>query len=52
MAGSLPTNQEPQPGFEMGEKAECDIGLDFSLFNHRLTGTTDYYNRNTTDPYL
>ncbi|HEX8675721.1 MAG TPA: TonB-dependent receptor, partial [Segetibacter sp.] len=31
------------------KKAEFDIGLDFSLFNHRLTGTTDYYHRNTTD---
>ena len=26
-----------------------DIGLDWSLFNNRLTGTVDYYNRKTID---
>ena len=26
-----------------------DIGLDWSLFNNRLTGTIDYYNRRTID---
>lgn len=26
-----------------------DIGLDFGLFNNRLTGTFDYYNRRTQD---
>ncbi len=26
-----------------------DIGLDWSLFNNRLTGTIDYYNRKTID---
>lgn len=26
-----------------------DIGLDFGLFNNRLTGTIDYYNRKTQD---
>jgi len=26
-----------------------DIGLDFSLFNNRVYGSLDYYNKNTTD---
>lgn len=26
-----------------------NIGLDFSIFNHRLSGTVEYYNRLTTD---
>ena len=27
------------------EKKETNIGLDFGLFNNRITGTVDYYNR-------
>jgi TonB-dependent starch-binding outer membrane protein SusC len=30
-------------------KAETDIGLDFTAFNSRLSGTIDYYNRTTSD---
>jgi iron complex outermembrane receptor protein len=33
----------------MGKKNEIDFGLDFTLLNSRLTGTIDYYNRNTED---
>ena len=31
------------------KKAEIDIGFDFALFNSRLSGSFDYYTRNTTD---
>lgn len=31
------------------EKHETNIGLDFGLFNNRLTGNIDYYIRNTKD---
>ena len=48
LAPYLPT-RNPNPDLKWERKAEFDIGLDFSLFNHRLTGTTDYYHRNTTD---
>ena len=31
------------------KKAEIDIGFDFALFNSKLSGSFDYYTRNTTD---
>ncbi len=37
------------PDLKWEKKAEIDIGLDFALFNNRLTGTFDYFNRKTTD---
>lgn len=40
-------NSNPDLGWE--RKAELDFGLDFSLFNSRLNGSFDYYNRQTKD---
>ena len=37
------------PDLKWEKKAEFDVGLDFVLFNNRLTGSFDYYNRNTSD---
>lgn len=31
------------------QNATFDIGVDFSLFDYRLSGVFDYYNRNTSD---
>jgi TonB-linked SusC/RagA family outer membrane protein len=42
-------NQNDNADLKWEKKAETDIGLDFALFNNRLTGTMDYYNRKTTD---
>ena len=42
-------NQNENADLKWEKKAETDIGLDFAGFNNRLTGTIDYYNRNTTD---
>jgi len=41
--------QNANPDLKWERKAEFDAGLDFALFNNRLTGTFDYYNRNTSD---
>ncbi|MEO5891524.1 MAG: SusC/RagA family TonB-linked outer membrane protein [Ferruginibacter sp.] len=41
--------QNANPDLKWERKAEFDIGLDFSLFNSRLTGSLDYYNRQTSD---
>lgn len=30
------------------ENASFDIGMDFSFFNNRISGSADYYNRNTS----
>jgi len=37
------------PNLKWEKKIETDLGLDFALFNNRLTGTFDYFNRKTTD---
>ncbi|MEO6722860.1 MAG: SusC/RagA family TonB-linked outer membrane protein [Ferruginibacter sp.] len=42
-------NQNGNPDLKWEKKAETDIGLDFALFNNKLTGTLDYYNRKTSD---
>jgi TonB-linked SusC/RagA family outer membrane protein len=41
--------QNANPDLKWEKKAEFDIGLDFAAFKNRLTGTFDYYNRNTSD---
>lgn len=42
----------PNPDLKWENKSEIDFGLDFSLFNSRLNGTFDYYNRKTTDALI
>jgi iron complex outermembrane receptor protein len=42
-------NQNPNPNLKWETKAETDIGLDFSLFNNRLSGTVDYFRRTTSN---
>ncbi len=40
------------PGLIWETTAQYDIGLDFSLFNNRLSGAIDLYQQNTTDLLL
>lgn len=42
-------DKNPNPDLKWERKTEYDIGLDFALFNNRLTGSMDYYNRTTSD---
>jgi iron complex outermembrane receptor protein len=42
----------PNPNLRWEQKAEVDIGVDFSLLDYRLTGTLDWYQRRTTDLIL
>jgi TonB-linked SusC/RagA family outer membrane protein len=41
--------RNPNPNLKWEKKAETDIGLDFTLFNSRLTGSIDYFKRTTND---
>lgn len=41
--------RNPNPDFQWEEKSEYDLGIDFSLFNNRLSGTIDGYYRKSTD---
>lgn len=44
--------QIPQPALTWEKSATVDVGLDFGLFNGRLSGTFDVYQTNTTDLLL
>jgi len=37
------------PDLKWEEKAELNLGVDFALFERRLSGSFDYFKRNTTD---
>lgn len=39
----------PNPDLKWEEKGEFNVGLDYAFFNSRLSGSVDYYIRNTTD---
>ncbi|MBB6236857.1 hypothetical protein HDC90_001472 [Pedobacter sp. AK013] len=43
---TLVPTQNPNPALRWEEKRETNIGLDFSLYKGRVTGTVDAYNRN------
>jgi len=42
-------NKNPNPSLKWENKEELNIGLDFSLFSNKLTGSLDYYTRTTKD---
>lgn len=41
--------RNPNPDLRWEQKAEWNAGLDFALFNNRITGALDVYNRETRD---
>lgn len=42
-------SSNPNPDLKWEKKEELDFGVDFALFNSKLTGSVDYYDRRTTD---
>ena len=42
----------PNPDLKWETKSEIDFGVDFSMFNSRLMGSLDYYNRKTSDALI
>lgn len=49
---SLSPSQTPNPDLKWEITAQYDIGLDFALFNDRITGKLSYYHKNTDDLLL
>jgi hypothetical protein len=41
--------RNPNPDLRWEQKNEINVGLDFSLFNFRLSGSVDWYQRDTKD---
>jgi iron complex outermembrane receptor protein len=48
VTGVLPT-QNANPNLRWETTAQAGVGLDFGLFENRLTGTVDYYSKTTRD---
>lgn len=48
-SNSYAPSSNANPDLQWEKKSEWNVGLDFSLFNGRLGGTIDYYNRLTTN---
>jgi len=51
LAGQLPT-QIANPDLTWEKTKQLDLGLDFGIFNNRITGTFDYYEKKTTQLLL
>lgn len=51
-ATGLYVSQLPNPKLGWEFTKEWDYGLDFALFNNRLTGTVEYYKENTSNVLL
>ena len=49
--GQRPSQLE-NPDLSWEQTAQTDIGIDFGLFNNRVSGEVDYYVKNTTDLLL
>ncbi|MCC6463244.1 MAG: TonB-dependent receptor [Saprospiraceae bacterium] len=51
-SSTLNPKQIANPGLTWEKSAELDFGVDFGLFDNRLSGEVDYYIKNTTDLLL
>ncbi|MCW5910189.1 MAG: TonB-dependent receptor [Cyclobacteriaceae bacterium] len=51
-ASGLGASQTPNPDLSWETTAQFDVGFDFGLFNDKITGEIDYYNKQTRDLLL
>jgi TonB-linked SusC/RagA family outer membrane protein len=47
--GSITLENLANPDLRWETTTSYGVGIDFAVFNYKLTGTIDYFNRNTTD---
>ena len=47
--GNVGQINNPNPNLKWQSDQQFDLGVDFSLFDHRLSGTIDYFNKKTTN---
>lgn len=47
--GYLPGSSLKNPNLKWESTASTNVGLDFGFFNHRITGSVEYFNSRTTD---
>ncbi len=46
---SIQPTSNPNPDLKWEEKGEFNVGLDFAVMDYKLSGSIDYFKRNTTD---
>ncbi len=51
-SSSIQPSQTPNPDLKWETTAQLDLGIDFGLFEDRITGEIDYYIKNTDDLLL
>lgn len=49
---ALQPSQTPNPDLKWETTSQVDVGIDYGLFNDRITGEIDYYVKNTNDLLL
>ncbi len=49
---TISPSRNPNPDLKWEAAVQSDIGVDFSFFKNRLSGTVEYYQRKTTDLLL
>jgi iron complex outermembrane receptor protein len=47
--GSVIQINNPNPDLKWQSDRQYNVGIDFSIFNNRVTGTIDYFNKTTTN---
>ena len=47
--GTIVQTNNPNPDLKWQSDRQYNIGIDFSLFNNRISGTADYFNKATTN---
>ncbi|MBA4745702.1 MAG: SusC/RagA family TonB-linked outer membrane protein [Muricauda sp.] len=46
---AIQPTSNPNPDLKWEEKGELNVGIDFALMDYRISGSVDYYKRNTKD---
>lgn len=49
VSGSLAPQRIPNSGLKWETTTQFNVGIDYGLWNDRITGTIDYFQKNTTD---
>ncbi len=52
VSNGLSYSRTANPDLHWEVVTQYDLGVDFNLFNNRVYGSIDYYNKTTTDPIL
>lgn len=49
LTSTTASSRIPNPDLKWEKTAKTDIGIDFAILNHRISGSIDYFNQKTSD---